>query len=669
MLEMPPFMMPGSIRERVDHRRKQRTLEASMACTAKGRFKVMVVQPLADGGEEVVHVQEQDNLILDSGLDNLATRRWRAMLDYCAAGTGTTPTTDLTESTYTQSGTTVTRASGAYTFSNPADVGKLLRFDTGEEAYITSVTSGTVVEVGTSATVGSPTNVNLYRVAQTGLTGEVKRTNSYHSTGNDETVTRSTNSGTVALRRTYNFTAEASDRVYTEIGVSHSATAGANLFSRILLDGSVTVLGPSGGNPGQQLRVEYTLTITVTGGGTARQAGEIAVTGWPFPYDISSITSNGTTWTVTTATDHHFATAGTINIDGAIPAKQAIVDATSDATDFFIECTGHGYSVGDRITIEGMTPSGYNGDWEVSVVTDADNFEIANTANPGALSVAGTVRYTIPPQSWAITAASSTGSDFTITAPGHDFEVGSELTISGMTPAGYNGSWTVASVSGDDFTVTDSSNPGVGTVFGTATWDEQRWFDGEWTISATPTATTLQVNRTEQPPAAGDDGTIYNDLTGLFAVYGGDMGIRSISDVVASDNTYEACVMDPQLGRVCTMIGSAGASFNLGNVTLPANFLRASSASTSFAQTSYTTAAAYVNGNRYVEWSLSFGTSAGNFDDIKYICLSRPTSDSGTTVPASPYVGWLFIFNEPQIKTDSYTLTLVFRLSFGRNLA
>jgi fibronectin-binding autotransporter adhesin len=69
----------------------------------------------------------------------------------------------------------------------------------------------------------------------------------------------------------------------------------------------------------------------------------------------------------------------------------------------------------------------------------------------------------------SITAATEATNTVTITAAGHTFQIGDSVTIAGMTPTGYNGTFTVTGVTATTFTYT---NPTAGlaaaTAFGTA---------------------------------------------------------------------------------------------------------------------------------------------------------------------------------------------------------
>lgn len=319
--------------------------DVTMRVGARGRVKISVLQD----GVVVREFPEQENLILDQGLNNIATQRWADQLAYCVAGTGSTPTKDVPTGTYSQSGTTVTRQTGSVDFA-AGDVGKLLRFSTGEEAYITAFTSATQVTVSVSRTVAT-TTIILFRVAQVGLATEVERSNTYPSfTLPDTTLSQDTiinsGAGTFKMRRTYDFAVRGSNINYTEIGISPSSGAGNNLFSRLLLSGAVTVL------TGQQLRVQYELVLYSPDINTHTQQ-TLAITGWPRPYTTSSITSTASDFTVTLTEAHH-------------------------------------YLAGGKINISGVTPSAYNGEWTIASVTST-TVVVTSAINPGTATVQGTV--------------------------------------------------------------------------------------------------------------------------------------------------------------------------------------------------------------------------------------------------------------------------------------
>lgn len=237
------------------------------------RFKAQVIERRpghADEGKVVFETPFAPNLILENGMNRLAVDSICNLFVYCAIGTDATPTQDSSGSiTATASGTTVT-SSGA--FFGVGDVGKLLRFNTGQKAVITGFTDNQHVTVATSLTVGSATLFTMYRIAQTGLFAEVHRTNNY--------LTGSGNCGTTAVSgvythtRTYDFPIEGSTQVYNEVGFSNSATIAANLNMRGIFAGApITVLS------GQQLRVIYDVIVTTSP--VSPRSKNVAISGWP----------------------------------------------------------------------------------------------------------------------------------------------------------------------------------------------------------------------------------------------------------------------------------------------------------------------------------------------------------------------------------------------------
>lgn len=77
----------------------------------------------------------------------------------------------------------------------------------------------------------------------------------------------------------------------------------------------------------------------------------------------------------------------TVNIKASSKTLTAITNASTAV------CTtsaAHGYSVGDVVTIAGVTPSGYNGDWAITAVGSATTFSIYVGTALGAGSAFGT---------------------------------------------------------------------------------------------------------------------------------------------------------------------------------------------------------------------------------------------------------------------------------------
>jgi hypothetical protein len=236
--------------------------------SAQGFLKWAVIdavtkEVIRDSGEGWI-----PNLILNNGLNAIYSRYWCNCFEYAIAGTGTTPTSEDSDTVNaSQSGTAVT-ADGA--FFDSGDVGNVIKWDSGEEAMITAYSGPTQVTVSASQTVASGP-FTMYNTNQTQLANELKRTNTY-LTGAPNCQT--TNTGTeFQNRRTFDFTAESGTVNYTEIGFSWANSGSNTTFSRILLPAPVQVLS------GQQLRVVYELRVSY--GPTTPQPKEAIVNGWP----------------------------------------------------------------------------------------------------------------------------------------------------------------------------------------------------------------------------------------------------------------------------------------------------------------------------------------------------------------------------------------------------
>ena len=163
--------------------------------------------------------------------------------------------------------------------------------------------------VGTGTTTPASTDV--------GLGAEVKRTGTLLASG---TGTARYSDGRVVYTYTHDFTEETVNQNYTELGWSWNASAGNNLFSRVLISGgTVTVLA------GQQLRVVYALTFSVTP--YAETAGTLTLAGWP----IAPATTTDGTFAVsgyafaTMGSDGGIGTNGSEVLEPALASAQARV--------------------------------------------------------------------------------------------------------------------------------------------------------------------------------------------------------------------------------------------------------------------------------------------------------------------------------------------------------
>lgn len=241
----------------------------------KGRCKVSVVER----GLIIREYPEVSNLILNRGLDDIASTQIGQCFVWCAAGTGSTATElDATVETATISNGTVTISTIGFLNGDSTDVGKTIKLTSSGGLYtVTSAISTTQCIVSPAATIG-PEQFIVYNTNQTGLTAEStnpgpasKRTATYLTGApNCQTVTQ----GSVTLlTRTFDFAAETGPITYNEVGFSATNIIGSNLFSRVKLPSGVPLTA------GQQLRVQYSVSVTVSPT-TPQTYGASPIIGW-----------------------------------------------------------------------------------------------------------------------------------------------------------------------------------------------------------------------------------------------------------------------------------------------------------------------------------------------------------------------------------------------------
>ena len=261
-----PLLSEAMIRERV--------LAMSLPPARYGlsnRFKCQVIDCTTK--RVVRETRWTPNLILDQGLNNWGsgTIFLATLATACAVGTGTTPV--VRDSTGTAQITAAgTAVSADAPFFEAGDVGRLLKMDSGGEAYITVFTDTQNVTVGTSLGAVGPEDAAVWYVNQTGLATETKRSTTYLTGAGNCGTSDVSNVRTFKL--TYDFSAEGAPINYTELGWSHTGSAGSNLNSRALISGGSVAVGA-----GQQLRVIYEWSVTTSQ--NASTAGTSTVTGWP----------------------------------------------------------------------------------------------------------------------------------------------------------------------------------------------------------------------------------------------------------------------------------------------------------------------------------------------------------------------------------------------------
>jgi autotransporter-associated beta strand protein len=187
-----------------------------------------------------------------------------------------------------------------------------------------------------------------------------------------------------------------------------------------------------------------TITTTAAHGFTAGQVVQVAGVGdagYDGVFTVTSVTP--TTFSYTAGQGASIASGPT----GATEAGSTVTITTN---------TPHGFSVGETIQIAGAGVAAYNGIFTVTSVPSPTTFTYTDTQVASIANVLG--------------GATEAGSTATITTSvPHVFAVGETVQIAGVDIAGYNGIFTITSVTPTTFTYTDVQTGLVASGGGTAT--------------------------------------------------------------------------------------------------------------------------------------------------------------------------------------------------------
>lgn len=193
---------------------------------------------------------------------------------------------------------------------------------------------------------------------------------------------------------------------------------------------------------------------------------------------ISSITNDGATWTVTTA-------------------------------------SSHGFTAADSVVIKDSSVPAYDGTHTVATVVSTTVYTITNAATPASATDQGYTSQT----KWSIQSITASGTLWTVTTVGtHPFTAADKIRIVGSDIGAYNGGAVVNTTpTTTTFTIADTSTPGTATDFGIvaevndviSTADQGTWFtDG--TNMLYPNTGNIGINT--------DDPTAKLHVNGTFTV-------------------------------------------------------------------------------------------------------------------------------------------------------
>jgi hypothetical protein len=211
---------------------------------------------VVEGDEVVNEIPFKRNLIIDSGLHRINSQKWTQQIEGVAIGSGSgTTKRDSGSVTFARTGTTITASAG---FFVAGDVGRLLRWDTGEEVYITGFVSGTSATCATGPDIAAAQGTVWY-VNLTGLVSLVETTNTVNMIGDTGFNGAWFNNGNqVVTKKTFITAARATPVTITEVAWGRYAGGVVTVFGMDFLDVPVSL------GIGQSLRVTVQLTLNVS---------------------------------------------------------------------------------------------------------------------------------------------------------------------------------------------------------------------------------------------------------------------------------------------------------------------------------------------------------------------------------------------------------------------
>jgi hypothetical protein len=347
-------------------------MNIELNATVGGRLSLSVIRK----GKVIEIFKDIPNLVLNGGMTARGTPPSVGSAS-CSTYTSTALNYEDLPGTWSQTGNTVTRASGAGTFpSSPNQIGNELQWQDGERCHVTARASDTSITVSGPARTLTGKTIRRWLTNAT-ATGFVQSKNAGSSTPTvDLTAGTSSSSCTVTF--------DSATSAYTLGSVMIGSIA------RIVLPVPVSI------EIDDQIQFTYTITTQYNNRIQNYDLGAEA-SGIPTKYNISTIVGNGTNVDVTFASATHFLAGDKLDLRTIVPKRFAISSASSTSTTFTINTTAaHGLSVSASVVIEDASLAGYNGTHVVASVVDSDTITITNAANPGALGSSGTIRLSTP---------------------------------------------------------------------------------------------------------------------------------------------------------------------------------------------------------------------------------------------------------------------------------
>lgn len=337
---------------------------------AGGKLSINIIRK----GKVIEVFKDISNVVLNGGFStNGAPANIQSAT--CATFTSTSPNYEDLGGTWSQTGNTVTRATGTATFPS-TQIGNEIEWEDGERCHVTARASDT------SITVSGPARSLTGKTIRRWLVNVASQAGAVQTKSGSGSATTDLTAGTYVS--TTNVTFDSATSAYTLRSVMIGTVA------RIVLPAPISI------DVDDQIQLQYTLTFQYNNRIQNYELGAEAP-GIPTKYAMLSIVGNGTYVDVTFSGATHFLAGDKLDLRNVITKKVAISSASSTSTTFTINtATAHSLNPGDSVTIENASLAGYNGTFTVATVVDADTLTITDSANPGAMGASGTARLTTP---------------------------------------------------------------------------------------------------------------------------------------------------------------------------------------------------------------------------------------------------------------------------------
>ncbi|MGN7612955.1 hypothetical protein ACQZV8_12820 [Magnetococcales bacterium HHB-1] len=363
----------------------------------------------ASGG---VDISSMDNGAVSQNLSSLNTTISKAI-------------TNLDNSAVTKSVTNLTRTGGSTAVATVSNHG----YSTGQTVVISGASDAKYN--GTQTIQVNDTNTFSYAIANGAAknpTGTIEATTTSttvtatiasHGFSNGQTITIS-GATPDSFNDDYNITRIDADTFSFTTASSLPAPTVNGTASGNSTTATATTAAAHGYNVGDQ--------VTIAGATPTGYNGEVTITSTPL------------------------ATSFTYSVDSALDAAAGTLTSTRGTTTVTVDTSSnHGYTTGNSITITGVTPADYNGTYTITVI-DSDTFTFTTDSVLAAVTSVASA-----------SAAQGTSNTARATLEGHGFSTGDEITIAGASPTDYNGTYSITRVDDNTFTYTLASTPTAAT--------------------------------------------------------------------------------------------------------------------------------------------------------------------------------------------------------------